>query len=556
MNGAELIVKILEDKNVKLIFGLPGYNILPIYEAIRKSNIEHVLVKHEHASAIMADVYGRLTLKPGISLVTAGPGALNSATGVATAYSACSPMLHLTGHCSTQDKIQPFHGVDEWLFLEKIFKNITKWSKTLTDPEDIAESLNKAFRIASSGRKGPVHLSFPTDILEAEIKGESEIKENYQLKFKMEMDEIFEALKSSDKPLIVAGKGVLRTGAWSELKAFAEEIYAPISISRRNRDILPFSEPLYTGYMVVGAFTRNLPEQIVKLFEETDLILTFGLERGVRMQRMFTETAEKRKIRIIHVYQEDILPRIKRKGEILEVNIPNLKGFIQDATIKIKGKYRSKWRNLEERIRRIKEEIEKELREFAYQHSDEKPIHPAYLVQLIKEKVEKNAILTLDVGGSSSWMELYHRSETSNSILSPERFGSMGYAFPAAIAAKKIKPERQVVGVTGDGGLLMNLSEISTAVEQRSDIKIFVMNDYKYTMILRLQISRFGYPPFQVDIHTPNFAECAKSFGAKGLRCEDPKDLESIVEEALNMKGPLIVDVNTTCQYEFYKYRV
>ncbi|MEM2538206.1 MAG: thiamine pyrophosphate-dependent enzyme, partial [Candidatus Methanomethylicia archaeon] len=204
-----------------------------------------------------------------------------------------------------------------------------------------------------------------------------------------------------------------------------------------------------------------------------------------------------------------------------------------------------------------KGKIELELKEYAYKLSDQKPIHPAYLAQAIKEAVdEDNIIYTLDVGGSSSWAELYIRTNKPNTILTSDRFGNMGFTLPAAIAASKVKPEANVIGITGDGGLLMTLGEIATAVEQKSNIKIIVMNDRQYTMIKNIQRGRHKYPPFQVDLQTPNFAEVAKSFGAYGIRIEEAKDLTATLQEIVEMKGPIIVDVYTTNEYESYRYRI
>jgi len=556
MRAAEYIIKFLEEKDARIVYGLPGYNILEIYEAIRKSNLEHVLVKHEHSAAVMADVTGRLTLKPGVCLVTAGPGALNAATGVAAAYTAASPMLHITGHCSSREKVQPYHGVEDWLFLEKIFANITKWSKTVDNALELPYHMEKAYHIATSGRKGPVHISLAMDILEVDIqKTLNTYKGEIQFELKNAARRIAKKLMELEKPIIVAGKGVLRENSTMEIEELMDKTYIPTLASRRSRDVIPFNNKLNIGYTIIVGF-GNVLEDLRKFLEEADGIITVGLDRGERESRDIMELSKSK--RIIHLYQEEppYVEIIEDNGKIIEINTPNLKQLLEELIREANG-YRSKWTNLENRIAELKGKVESDLKEHAHRFSEQKPIHPAYLVQTIKEIVKNDdVIFTIDVGGSSSWAELYLRQNKPNTLLTSDRFGNMGFTLPAAIAANKVKPEANVIGITGDGGMLMTLGEIATAVEQKSNIKIIVMNDRQYTMIKNIQRSRHGYPPFQVDIHTPNFNEIAKSFGANGIKVDDPRDLSAMLEEALNIKGPTIIDVYTTNEYENYRYRL
>lgn len=552
MKAAEYIVKFLEEIGINIIYGLPGYNVLEIYEAIRKSSIEHVLVKHENSASIMADVTGRLTLKPGVCLVTAGPGAINSVTGVAEAYTAASPMLHLTGHCSSKEKIQPYHGVEDWLFLEKIFINISKWSKTVEEAEKIPYYMNKAYNIAMSGRKGPVHLSFAMDILDINIEEEVKL---HVYEPKINYDAVKDTLKmfhESEKPIIICGKGVLRSDSTSEVEAIIGKVYAPILATRRTRDVIPFNNKLNIGYTIMGFGAA--PEYILEFVENSDLILTIGLEESERTSRMMQEISKNKKL--IQIYQEDppYGETIRSNGREIDVNTSDLKQMLREFYNKTN--YKSKWSNLEEKIHELKRKVELDLKEHAHQFSEHKPIHPAYLVQTLKETLKEDVIYTIDVGGSSSWAELYLRMNKPNTLLTSDRFGNMGFTLPAAIAAEKIMPKMNVIGITGDGGLLMTLGEISTAVEQKSNIKIIVMNDRQYTMIKMIQRNRHKYPPYQVDLQTPNFAECAKSFGAHGIRIENPKELSASLEEAVKIKGPIIIDIYTTNEYENYKYRL
>jgi len=558
LKAAELLVKILEANGTSIIFGLPGYNILDIYDFIRESrSIEHVLVRYENAAAVMADVYGRLTGKPGICLVTAGPGATNSVTGVAGAYAESSPMIHISGQCSTTDKIQPFHGVDDWYFLEKIFKPITKWSVTIEDPSKIPETINRAFQLATSGRKGPVHISLPTDVLRAELNGEIEIKP-YERKKKsvddVSVKMVYDIVSSSEKPVIIVGRGVLRNLCWNELIELSQTIYAPIFHAREGRSAIPFTSPLNVGYFIGAAFGRGTHPLVSELFQESDLILTLGLSLGSRSSRFFKEMSTNRDV--IHIYQEDYENRVLIKEKVIEVNTVNLPSFIKKLNDRLKGKIKSDWRNLEERISKIKSTIEDELEKFADEMSKVKPMHPAFICNCIRKAVDKDAIITSDIGSHNSWMEVYFRPYSSNTFIMPGRYGSMGFSLPAGIAAKKINPDRQVISAIGDGGLLMILGELSTLSDLKLNLCVIVFNDAKYGMIWKLQ-QRYHEGRFiAVDTVPPSFSESAEAFGIRGFKVEEPRELQPTLENALSLKEPVLVEVITNFRYDFYKYRL
>lgn len=559
MKAAELLVKMLEVNEVSLIFGLPGYNILDIYDFLKdRESIEHVLVRYENAAAVMADVYGRLTGNPGICLVTAGPGATNSVTGVAGAFAESSPMIHISGQCSTTDRIQPFHGVDDWYFLEKIFRPITKWSVTVENASRIPEVINRAFQLATSGRKGPVHISLPTDVLRTEVEGEIEVQG--WGKMEVSIDEtsvkvISDMISSSEKPVIIVGRGVLRNFCWNEVLELSQNIYAPIFHAREGRSAIPFTAPLYVGYFVGTAFGRGTHPRVAELFQESDLILTLGLSQGSRSSRLFKELNEEKNI--IHIYQEELEEKVLLKRNVIEVNTVNLQSLLEKLNSKLKEKIgKSGWENLEEKIVEIKKIIEGELERLASEMSSVKPMHPAFICNCIRKAVDKDAIITSDIGSHNSWMEVYFRPYTSNTFIMPGRYGSMGFSLPAGIAAKKIFLERQVISIIGDGGLLMTLSELATLADLNLSLRVIVFNDAKYGMIWKLQ-QRYHESKFiAVDTFPPNFAECAESFGIKGIRVEEPSELQATLEEAFSVKGPVLIEVLTNFRYDFYKYRL
>ena len=552
MKVAEYIVKFLEDKDYRLIFGLPGWNILPLYDVIRDSNIEHLLVKHENSASIMADVYGRLTGKPGICIVTAGPGATNSITGIAGAFAASSPVLHLSGHCPSDEKVQPFHGVDDWFFLEKMFKPITKFSKTIINANEVPKILNEAYKISISGRPGPVHISFPMDILNEETTEsygeESEmIEESNNL-----VMEFIKLIPRAFKPAILVGQGVLRSFCWNEIVALAEKINAPIFFSRWGRSAIPFNHPLNVGYFIGLMFGRRSHPMINELFNDSDLIFTIGFEEGSRyaIESMLGDKPT------FHIFQENSEYRISITERSIQLNVKSLKQALNMLIKYLPEKIESKWIDIKSRITKIKMKIESELKEMVKEHANSKPIHPSIVINCINELSDENTIITTDIGSNFVWTELYYRIKSPNSFIVPGRYGSMGFSLPAAISAKKINMDKQVIAITGDGGMLMMMNELATLYEQKLNIPIIVMNDSKYGILWKIQQMHYGGRFFAVDICSPNFAECAEAFGIKGIKVEEPNEVYSVIEEALSSPNPVLVDIDLSFQYDFYKYRL
>ncbi len=554
MKVAEFIVKFLEERGINLVFGLPGYNILDVYDVLRTSSIEHLLVKHENAAAVMADVYGRLTGKPGICITTAGPGATNAVTGIAGALAASSPLIHLAGHCSSKERIQPYHGVDDWFFLEKVFSSVTKWSRTVVDPSEVPKVIAKAFEVASSGRPGPVHVSLPMDILGEELTGEirfGEIGSGRGGVVKL-VNEFIDLIPRTEKPAIIVGQGVLRAFCWDEVAKLAEKIRAPIFFTRWSRSAIPFDHPLNVGYFVGLMFRRRSHPLVDELFNESDLVLTFGVEEGSRAQIESIVDGKP----VFHVFQGDGDGFIKITERSVQLNVGSLKLALKALLDLLPRKVKSSWIDVESRISRIKREIESELEKLAEENSDTKPIHPAHVLRCVRELLDRDAIVACDIGSNFVWTEYYYRVRTPNSLLSPCRYGSMGFSLPAAIAAKKVFGDRQVIAIAGDGGMLMMMGELSTLAEHNLPIPVIVLNDSKYGILWRIQQRWYGGRSFAVDIASPNFADCARAFGIKGLRVEDPRDVYSAIEEALSGSSPVVVDILTGHHYEYYKYRL
>lgn len=550
IKGGEAVVRTLVNCDVATVYGQPGSHVLDIYEGLRsESRIRHVLAMHESNAAFMADAQGRLTGLPGVCLLTAGPGATNAVTAMAQAFAEASPVVQITGHCGINEKIQPLHGVDDWNFLLKIYSPITKWSVQIKRVEEIPPILSKAFKIASSGRPGPVHVEIPRDVLSS--SAEFQNPENIASKIDYKTDEatvkkIAGTLRSSNRPLIVIGNGVLREFCWEEVMKLAQAIDAPIVAAPYSAvSAIPYDFPLYVGYDL-GYTPHPIIDSLIK---KADTVITFGLDLGERL-RLFKE----RDHVLVHVYNDTAT----QKSE--ERNVSASKPLIDVATsvkqtlkllLKTIPHKRSAERNIEDKMSEIKRKIREDVS--ARIRWGRKPIHKGEVATELRRALDDDAIVTLDVGDSSAWMHTCYRAREPNTVLAPGRYASTGFALPAAIAAKVTFPEREVVAVTGDGGFLMSCMDFPTAVKNELAIKVVVMLNGHYGTIWHLQKRMYGGPTFATEIQVPDFAEYGQSFGAQGFNVDDPAELRGVLEEALSIRGPVIVGVHT--DHKFPRYR-
>jgi acetolactate synthase-1/2/3 large subunit len=548
IKGGKAVVQSLIEHEVQTVYGLPGSHILEIYDALQdEEQINHILTLHELNAAFMADAHGRLTGKPGVCLITAGPGATNAVTGIAQAYSEASPVVQITGHCDSNRKIWPFHGVDDWNFLMKIYQPITKWSVQIKRIEDISQILSKAFTIATSGRPGPVHVEIPQDILSSsgiikKVKVPTHIKSP---KPTSAIKRVVEILNSANNPLIAVGKGVLREFCSDEVIKFAELAGIPLITLWWAKSAIPYQHPLCLGYDL----DWNIHPQIKSFIEKTDIILTIGLDAGERLTN-FNEKENK----LIHIHQDTTINAneeisLLKPKPLIDI-ATNLQNFIQLLQKEFKPNP-EKMKIVERKVSTIKRKIEKDVNKSIIWGST--PLHPGEISTEIRRVLNDDAIVTLDVANSAIWMNRCFRAQTPNTILTPGRYGSMGFPLPAAIAAKINFPKRQVVAVVGDGAFLMTAMDFHTAIKYNLGIVVIVMNDRQYGVIWQLQNLLYNGRTFATETESPNFAEYARICGGIGIKVRDPKDLRDALEKAINAKSPVIVDIDTEYQFPFYR---
>jgi len=547
VGGGEAVVRSLVEQKVKTIYGLPGYHILSIYDALRQeSRINHILAMHEVNAAFMADAHGRLTGEPGLCIVTAGPGATNAITGIAQAYTEASPVVQITGHSSFSEKVQPGHGVDDWDYLLKIYQPLTKCCMQIQRVEDIPQVLNKAFSLATAGRPGPVHIEIPKDILTSSGKIASfTVNKSGLAKSQCivpHVKRVAEVLESATHPLIVVGKGVLREFCSDDVVRLAKILCAPILTVPSALSAIPYKSPLYLGYDLTGYAYKHgrwlVHPLITSVVNEADLILTLGFDLGERLT-CFKGTRN----RIVHIHHDISATDYDNITSKPLVDVTcSIKSFITSLLKEIK-KEQHETQAMADRISKIKRTIHENVAKSV--KWGETPIHPGEISTQLRYILDDDAIVTLDTGGSEPWMRICYKAEKSNTVLAPGRYSSMGFALPAAIAAKINFPERQVVAVTGDGGFLMSYMDFPTLVKYGLRVVIIVENNQRYGMIWNMQKKMYGGRNFATEIKTPDLAEYARACGATGLTVKSSTDLKDALEEAVNASGPVLVSVDT-----------
>jgi acetolactate synthase-1/2/3 large subunit len=542
--AGQAVVDALLAEKVEMVFGLAGSHILSICDSLLDAkSVRFVTVKHENNAASMADVYGRLTHRPGVCLVTAGPGATNSITGVAQAYSAASPMVHISGTVQRQAKTGIFHGLDQPDFVHRIFRDVTKWSVRIDEVEDIPRILAQAFSIANDGRPGPVHVDLPVDLLEeapTEVWSyESEPSTSTPPDARL-VDEVAEMLLAARAPVICAGEGIRASAATVELATLAELLAAPVVFPRDAIDALPAHHPLCAG--AFNAFLPNpLPLQLVK---ESDVLLVIGMRPGTVGAEILDTHAPKNYVFLSPDEESHYAARASVSGAV------DSRAMLKELIARLGAVEKVPDREIEKRIAAVKDTLRKGLNEEVESYRGHKPIHFGLALKELVPLLERDALIISDIGTHGAWTSKWLEVHGTQTLVEPGSWGAMGFALPGAIAAKLVHPEKQVIGVTGDGAFLMSYSDFGTALEVGANVIIVVLNDSRYGMIHKLQMEDFGRT-YQTKLRSPDLAKFAESFGAVGIRVEDDSELKDAFNKALAANSPVIVDVVSGYDFPF-----
>ena len=521
MKAAQLFVECLENEGVEYIFGIPGEENLDLMDALLDSNIQFITTRHEQGAAFMADVYGRLTGRPGVCLATLGPGATNLVTGVADANMDNAPLVAIAGQAGTNRLHKESHQV---LDLINLFSPITKFASRMPTPEIIPELVRKAFKLAQAEKPGACFIEFPENIAKIELDS-APLQVGYTRDPEPLSDRVTyaaELISEAKDPIILAGHGVVRAGAAEALANIAEALHVPVANTFMAKGVIPFRHP-----MALGSAGLQAHDYVNCGFDHADLIICIGYDLVEYHPYLWHPTRDRK---IIHI---DSSPAEVDESYPLECCVI---GDIKLSLERIMEQAQSRERHV---MRPLRDALIEEMNQHASDTSF--PIKPQKLIWELRTAMAMDDIAVCDVGAHKMWMARMFRCEQPNTCLISNGFASMGIAVPGAIAAKLSHPDCAVVAVTGDAGFMMNSQEIETAMRLNTPVVILIWNDGGYGLIKWKQENQFGRPS-HVDFGNPDFVKYAESFGAKGYRVNNPGELSSILKTALADNTVSIID--------------
>jgi len=537
ISGAEAIVRSLKREGVKVVFGIPGGAILPLYDALYDSDIRHILGRHEQCVAHMADGYARASGRPGVCMATSGPGATNLVTGLATAHLDSSPVIAITGQVA-----RPMIGRDAFQEADiiGIVTPITKYCFQLTSAKDIPKVFKTAFTIATTRRPGPVLIDVPVDVqreqVEVEFSDELDVIGYNPSPPRVDTDKVkkaAEVLAEAEKPLILAGGGVTWSGAHQELLALAETLSAPVVTSLMGKGAIPEDHPLCLG--MIGMHGRACANYAVV---ECDVLLAIGVRFADRTTGRFEEFAKG--ACKIHV---DIDPAEINKN--VRVDLPivgdakEVLGLLLRELKKLKGmKPRDAWLS---RVRELRAAFESGAEEF--QGPELKP--PAVIKLLNKLLEPGKSIVTTGVGQNQMWCALHYLARAPRSFITSGGLGTMGFGFPAALGAKVACPDKVVVDVDGDGSFLMTEQDLATSVTEGIPVVVVILNNSALGMVRQWQHVLYRRRFMAVDLkRVPDFVKLAHAYGAEGVRPGSLAELEEALKQAAKSEVTTVIDVS------------
>ena len=528
LTGAEILVKSLLNEGVDTIFGYPGGAVLNIYDYLYKykDKIKHYLSCHEQGAAHAADGYARSTGKVGVCIATSGPGATNLVTGIATAYMDSVPLVAITGNVS-KDLLgkDSFQEVD----ITGITMPITKHNFIVKDINNLQETIRKAFFIAREGRPGPVLIDIPKDITsnKTEYKDLKPLEVEPKSKHITEdvLVEVAKYINESSKPLIYAGGGVLNANATEELINFAEKLNAPVATTLMCRGAIPSGHRLNTGMIGMhGSNASNI------LATRCDLIIALGARFSDRVisDREFINNAK--------VIQIDVDPaEVNKNVKVDSFIIGDIKVALQRLMPLLKNKENKEWLNTVDELKLLS--ITKNNKD------NGEELTPRFLFEKLSDMDSGDFIIATEVGQHQMWTAQYFNFKTPRTLISSGGLGTMGFGLGAAIGAKVANPEKTVFNIAGDGSFGMNCNEFATAVKYNIPIKIIVMNNNALGMVRQWQSLFYEarYSQTTLDRAT-DFVKLAEAFGGVGFRVEKRDELENVLNEALAINKPVIID--------------
>lgn len=545
MSGAKALITSLEREGVDVIFGLPGGANLPIYDALVDANFRHVLVRHEQSAAHMADGYARIKRKSGVCFATSGPGATNLITGIATAYADSSPVIAVTGQV-------PLMMIGKDAFQETdiigVANPCTKYAFQPRTASEIPEVVKKSFYIAESGRPGPVLIDIPKDVQQsrADINFPDLIKvRGYNPVIDPDLTNVEKAaemLQTAQRPIIMAGGGVMLSGAFSELQALAELIMAPVVTTFKGKGAFPENHPL-----AMGPIGMHGHPEANKIILEADLILAVGARFSDRSVGRFDEFGKG--MNIIHM---DIDPAEIGKNKSVDIAIVgDVKASLR-SMVKMLSKKITKRESNGEWLKRRKELIDyylDTLRDYPRELTAKKSL------KKLREILPLEAIVTTEVGQCQMWASLHFDVISPGTFFSSTGLGTMGFGFPASIGAKAARPTVPVVDIAGDGSFNMTENSLAVSVLDKLPVIVFLLNNKMLGMVAQWQ--RTFYDRRYMGVHQlncPDYVKVAEAYGANGVRVESLNELEKALKFAVKSDVATVIDIPIDPEEDVYPF--
>ena len=521
MTGAEALTRQLRSEGVDTVFALPGVQIMNAFDAFyaHRDAIRLIHTRHEQATTYMADGYAKVTGKVGVAMVVPGPGALNAAAGLGTAYASSSPVLLISGQIPSSSlgkRRGELHEVEEQL---DVFKPITKWNHRVTRVAEIPEAVHEAFRQLKAGRPRPVELEIPPDTLAESADAEIIAAEPTPAMAAdpSAIEKAAQILAAAERPTIIAGGGTVSAGASGELVALAELLQAPVITNQQSKGVIPDAHPMHLG-------VNYILSPVEACLRDTDVLLCVGTRLHIRD----ADTSAMPRIIHIDIDREEI-------GKNFDTEL----GIVADAREALQSLLQ-RLATLAARESRAEEIAD---RRAAYRDGI-RALAPdqCAIIDVLRSELDEDAIIVSGVTNIGYWSTIVMPVDRPRSFITSSYFGTLGYAFPTALGAKIANPGRQVVALCGDGGFLYSPQEFSTAVRYGINVVAIVFNNSAYGASRWDQIHRFDEHFIGTDLHNPDFMKLADAYGVVGLRSR-PQELGASLREALSLDAPVLLEV-------------
>jgi acetolactate synthase I/II/III large subunit len=540
VKGSAMILDALEKEGVEIIFGFPGGAVLPLYDQLYDAPIKHLLVRHEQAAVHAADGYARVTGRTGVVFATSGPGATNLVTGIANAYMDSVPLVLITGQVAS-----PFIGTDAFqeADITGITLPVTKHNYLVKNINDLPDVLSEAFYIASTGRKGPVLIDIPKDVFDQEAPFEYNQDRKipgYNPTYEGHAGQISRAIKAirdARRPVIFGGGGLIRSEASEALRELAETARIPVILSLMGLGAYPGDGELFLGMPGMhGSATANYA------LNEADLIFAAGVRFDDRVTGKLESFA--RQAKIVHI---DIDPA--EIGKNVHIDVPivgDVRLVLEELIRKLRPGNTEKW------LQQIKA-WQKEYPMPVGSPCLDSKLKPQFVIRELSRLSEDETIVATDVGQHQMWTAQHFVIREPRSLITSGGLGTMGYGFPAAIGAKLAAPDKKVICITGDGSFQMNIQELATAVYNKIDIFIALINNNYLGMVRQWQDifynKRYSYTALE---GSPDFVRVAEAYGATSLRAENEQEASAAITQALQTRGPVLVDFKVDPEENVY----